>query len=271
MALSAPKSPILVVAGDGALPLKLVGILGDRAQVCALQGFASPETVRAAAVQIPFGRFGAMVDFGKRQGARQVLFVGGLARPAASGLDLDAYSKANLALEVFYQGDDAALRALSDLFARAGLSTVGVLDVAPELAMPAGDLTERGMDARAAADWRRGLAVVRALGVLDVGQAVVVQQGLVLALEGIEGTDALLARSAPLKRPGPAPILVKAAKPNQDMRLDVPTFGPQTVTGLIAAGFAGAALQVDKTLLVDRDACVDAADQAGLFLHGFAA
>ncbi len=271
VALSASSFPILIIAGGGGLPLKLADILGARAQVCALRGFASPDTLAAAAIQVPFGRFGAMIDFGRRARARHVIFVGGLARPAAYDLDLDVYSKTNLAPDVFYKGDDAALRAISDLFAKAGLTTLGVLDVAPTLAMPAGALTQHAMDERARADWERGFTVAKALGAVDVGQAVVVQQGLVLALEGVEGTDALIARSARLKRPGPAPILVKAAKPNQDMRLDVPTFGPQTIASLETAGFAGATLQAGKTMLVDRETCVDAAEQAGLFLQGFVA
>ena len=125
-------------------------------------------------------------------------------------------------------------------------------------------------DADQQKDARRGLEVAKALGGLDVGQAAVVQQGLVLAVEGIEGTDALVRRSASLTRPGPRPILIKAAKPQQDMRLDVPTFGPDTVESLSEANFAGAFLEAGQTLILDRPAVTLAAEAAGLFIEGIA-
>lgn len=118
------------------------------------------------------------------------------------------------------------------------------------------------------ADIVRGVAVVRALGAADVGQACVVQQGIVLALEAIEGTDAMLARAGALARPGPGGVLVKLVKPGQDRRADLPAIGPGTVLAAAAAGLRGIAFEAGGTILTDRPALVQAADDARLFLIG---
>ena len=118
------------------------------------------------------------------------------------------------------------------------------------------------------ADIARAVDVVRALGRVDVGQGAVVQQGVVLAVEAIEGTDAMLARAATLKRPGPGGILLKLVKPGQDRRADLPTIGPATIRAAAAATLRGVAFEAGGTLLTDRHACIAEADAAGLFLIG---
>ena len=266
VATSNPKPPIAIIAGRGQLPLILADALGSRARIIALRGYA--DLGPRSHATIPFGHFGAMIDQGLATGARQIVFIGGLDRPGMAGLDLDAYSQENLDLQKLREGDDTALRAIADLFEARGLTVCGPLDLLPGLAMPVGCLTHHTPDARARTDLKRGFDVARTLGQVDVGQSVVVQQGLVLAVEGIEGTDALIQRSASLARPGPRPVLVKIAKPEQDMRLDVPTIGPQTMDTLHQANFAGAFIQAGYAMLVDRPGVVARADTAGLFLEG---
>ena len=117
-------------------------------------------------------------------------------------------------------------------------------------------------------DIRRGIAVARALGAVDVGQGCVVQQGIVLAVEAAEGTDAMLARCAALAAPGRGGVLVKLVKPGQDRRTDLPTVGPETLRGAAAAGLRGVAFEAGGTILAERDAAIAAADAAGLFLLG---
>jgi DUF1009 family protein len=118
------------------------------------------------------------------------------------------------------------------------------------------------------ADIERGIHVARVLGAADVGQGCVVQQGLVLAVEAIEGTDAMLARAGTLQRDGFGGVLVKLCKPGQDKRADLPTIGPDTVRHAAAAGLKGVAFEAGATILAEREACVAAADAAGLFLLG---
>ena len=134
--------------------------------------------------------------------------------------------------------------------------------------MPAGALTKTEPDAAAWRDIRRGVEVVQALGRVDVGQGCVVQQGIVLAVEAVEGTDAMLARAASLRRDGPGGVLVKLAKPAQDLRIDLPTVGPDTIRRGFAAGLRGLAVEAGSALVMERAALVDAADAAGLFVYG---
>ena len=145
---------------------------------------------------------------------------------------------------------------------------VGAHEVMQQAFASAGLLGRVAPDAGARADIARGIAVARALGAADVGQGCVVQQGIVLSLEAIEGTDAMLARSGVLARPGPGGVLVKIVKPGQDRRADLPTLGPRTVVAAHAAGLRGIAFEADGTILVERQAMIQAADDAGLFLLG---
>jgi len=149
-----------------------------------------------------------------------------------------------------------------------GFTVIGAHEVLREALAPPGLLTRIGPDAAAMTDIARGIAVARALGRVDVGQGCVVQQGIVLAVEAIEGTDAMLARAGMLRRPGPGGILVKLVKPGQDRRTDLPTLGLATVTGAADAGLAGIAYEAGGSLFAERAAAIAEADARGLFLLG---
>ena len=141
---------------------------------------------------------------------------------------------------------------------------IGIDDVLDGYLMPEGAITEYAPDEAAAFDIARGKAVLEALSPADVGQAVVVQEGLVLAVEAVEGTDAMIARAANLKRDSAkAPILIKMCKHGQERRADLPTLGPDTVQAVAAAGFRGIAVEAGAAILVDHDGAVKAANAAG--------
>jgi DUF1009 family protein len=143
--------------------------------------------------------------------------------------------------------------------------------------MPAGCLTRSVPNADAAADIAKGCEVLRALGPFDIGQAVVVIDGHVVGVEGIEGTDALLSRIAQLRADGrirakiTRGVLVKMPKRGQDLRFDLPTTGLNTVEGVIAAGLAGLATVAGHTIVADPQPMIDVADRAGVFVTGLPA
>src|SRR5919107_1904061 len=151
---------------------------------------------------------------------------------------------------------------------RAAGREVFVLALQGDADLPEGPLGRVLPDALASADIRRGMQIARAIGALDIGQATVVQQGLVLGVEAIEGTDALLRRVAGLRRDGPGGVLVKAEKPGQEKRADRPTIGPQTVTLAAESGLRGVAAQAGATIVLDRAETVRRADEAHLFVVG---
>jgi DUF1009 family protein len=165
-------------------------------------------------------------------------------------------------------GDDGLLSNLIAELEAEGFRVIGPEVVLTELVASEGVYGSITPDEIAVADIDRGFNVARGLGSFDVGQAVVVQQGLVLAVEAIEGTDAMLSRAGELHREGPGGILVKVKKPDQEQRVDLPTIGVNTVEKAAAAGLRGIAIQAGHAFIVDREEVVRLADQKGLFITG---
>jgi len=172
------------------------------------------------------------------------------------------------------KGDDALLRCMIEMFEQEGFRAVGVAEAAPGLICGEGPLGQLSPGAEHQADIARAFAIVRALGALDVGQAAAVCEGLALAVEAAEGTDAMIARIATLKdnlRGTPEKkrgVLAKALKPTQDAKTDMPVIGTSTVRNAAAAGLAGIALEAGKSLIVDKAAVAAEADRLGLFVCG---
>lgn len=196
--------------------------------------------------------------------------IGPVRRPSLLDLRPDAEGTRILARigRAAFAGDDGILAAIIRVFNDEGFHVLGAHEILREVVAPSGVLTRAQPDALAMADIGRGVHVTRLLGAADVGQGCVVQQGLVLAVEAVEGTDAMLARAGTLRRDGLGGILVKLLKPGQDRRADLPTIGPTTVRNACAAGLRGLAFEAGATILAEREATVAAADAAGLFLLG---
>jgi hypothetical protein len=165
-------------------------------------------------------------------------------------------------------GDDGILRALIKEIEGDNMRVVGIHEVLPNLLVKSGILTKNKPDKQANADIKRGMEVAYTLGRLDVGQSVIVQQGLVLGVEGIEGTDELIKRCAGYKRKGDAAILIKLRKPQQDMRIDLPTIGTKTIENLHQAGMRGLAVHAGNALIVDEENVIKLADKYGIFIIG---
>jgi DUF1009 family protein len=169
------------------------------------------------------------------------------------------------------------LSGIGRIFEQDGFRMVGIRDVAPDILMPEGAIARATPDPAATADIERGREVLRALGPFDIGQAVVVIDGHVVAVEDIEGTDGLLARVARLRGEGRIRakagrgVLVKAPKSSQDLRFDLPTVGPKTIEGVAGAGLAGIAVIAGHTIAAESQAMITAADKAGLFIQGLPA
>jgi DUF1009 family protein len=159
--------------------------------------------------------------------------------------------------------DDTITLGLIDEFARYGLICTSALDLCPELLVRRGVLTRRHPSLREEADIDYGWHLAKEMGRLDVGQSVAVRERAVLAVEAIEGTDAAIRRAGELC-PAGGIVVVKVAKPQQDMRFDVPTVGPSTIQTLKAAGGTALAIEADRTILIDEAETVRLADQAGI-------
>lgn len=268
-------SPSLgILAGGGRLPGQVAAAAqaaGRRVFVIGLEGFADPAVLAPWPHEIVrIGAAGSILAALRAHDCRDLVLIGPVRRPSMLALRPDAEGARILARigRAAFAGDDGLLAAVVKVLGEEGFRIVGAQEILNEALGPAGLLTQTAPDASAMADVRRGIRVTRALGLVDVGQGCVVQQGIVLAVEAAEGTDAMLVRCATLARPGPGGVLVKLVKPGQDRRADLPTVGPATIAAAAGAGLQGVAFEAGGTILADREATIAAADAAGLFLMG---
>jgi DUF1009 family protein len=243
----------------------------------ALRGWADPQRVTAYPHHWTWmGQMGRFVRLATKEGCRDVVFIGSVARPSLWQMrpDLGALRLMPRVLQLFRGGDDRLQSGVGRIFEEHGFRLLGPQEVAPELLMPQGVLANCAPSARDRADAARGLALLRAMSSFDIGQAVVVARNQVLAVEGPEGTDQMLARVAMLRRnkriqsPAGAGVLVKAAKVGQNPRIDLPSIGPQTVESTAQAGLAGIAVVAGTTVVAELDRIAAAADRAKIFVVG---
>jgi UDP-2,3-diacylglucosamine hydrolase len=276
-------SPVGVIAGGGAMPFAVADSLAARgraAVIFALKGACDPARVaRFRHHWISVGQIGKATRLFRSEGCRDLIFIGSLARPALSEIRLDwgTLRVMGHVVAAFRGGDDHLLSGIGRILEQDGFRMVGIKDAAPDLLMPEGSITRAVPDTGASADIARGREVLGALGPFDIGQAAIVIDGHVVAVEDIEGTDGLLARVARLRADGRirakagCGVLVKAPKSGQDLRFDLPTVGPSTVEGAAGAGLAGIAVAAGNTVVADSQAMIEAADKAGLFVTGMPA
>jgi DUF1009 family protein len=263
-----------IIAGGGHLPGQVAAAAraeGREVFIAAIEGFAEPAVVAPFAHQFfRLGAIGAIRQALRAQGCAEVVMIGPVKRPSLLALRPDAEGAKLLARvgRAAFAGDDGLLAAIIRVLGEDGFKVLGAHDILADMLGPVGLLTATAPDAAAMADVERGVAVLKIAGPADIGQACVVQQGIVLAIEAVEGTDAMLERIPGLSRPGPGGVLVKLAKPGQERRADLPALGERTIRNASIAGLRGIAFEAGGTILSDRPAMIAAADAARLFLVG---
>jgi DUF1009 family protein len=267
-------SPLGIIAGGGPLPGQVAAAAqaaGRAVFITALENFAEPDVV--APYPHRFFRLdaiGAMRQALRDHGCTEIVIIGPVKRPSIFSLRPDAEGIKLLAKvgRAAFAGDDGLLAAVVRVLGEDGFRVLGAHEILGDVLGPAGQLGAVAPDASAMADVQRGIAVLKIIGAADVGQACVVQQGVVLAVETVEGTDAMLSRVRAVTLPGPAGVLIKLAKPGQERRADLPTIGAQTIRHAQNAGLRGVAFEASNTILANRASMIEAADDAGIFLIG---
>ena len=268
-----PQPKLGIIAGGGALPARLASAAtaaGRDVFIVLLDGYANdPALEDYPHKTLRLGAAAKILDAMGKQKCVDVVLAGKVARPSFSAMRPD-WRATKLLMKVGMKalGDDGLLRLVGQELEREGFHLVGAHEILSNLAVQEGVLGTVQPDEQALSDAKHGLTVSRTLGQADVGQGCVVQQGLVLALEAIEGTDEMVRRSALYKRDGVGGVLVKSAKPQQDRRLDLPAIGMTTVEEAHKAGLRGIGLLADGTMIIDRDAVLARADALGLFVIG---
>ncbi|MDR2075966.1 MAG: UDP-2,3-diacylglucosamine diphosphatase LpxI [Desulfovibrio sp.] len=266
------KAAIGILAGSGQFPFLVARAARERGCpviVCGFTGNTDPALAREADAftLLPLGQLDRLIAFLKSHQVSRVCMAGAILKPRDFSFRPDFRALRLLfRLALKGRGDDAVLGALAAELEGEGLAVIRPDDLAPALRGPAGILGQRRPDPDQWRDIRFGWATAKALGALDIGQCVVIKNGVVIAVEAIEGTDAALARAGELA--GAGCTLVKTAKPGQDERLDLPSLGAGTVSLLARHSFACLAFEAEKTLFFDLGSSLAAADAAAIAVVG---
>ncbi len=280
---TAAPEPVAIICGGGSFPgavAEAVERRGRRPVMFAVRGWADPKVVeRYTHHWIAIGQGGRFFRLARAERCREAVFIGTLLRPPLTRIRLDWQTIRLMPriVRIFRGGDDRLLSGIARLFEEGGVRIIGVEEVAPEIIVPEGTLGRYEPSPRDRGDIACALKVIAALGAFDVGQAVVVADGHVLGIEAAEGTDNLLARIAQLRgegrltKPAGVGVLVKAPKPGQDRRFDLPAIGPKTVENVARAGLAGIAVAAGGAIVAEPAQVSAAADREKIFFVGVAA
>jgi len=272
-----------LIAGGGSLPVEIAEHCEQAGRplfIARLKGYAGSELENYPGVEVGLAEVGKIIRALKRAGCKSICLAGNVSRPDFTQLKPDLRGVAMLPSLILAarKGDDALLRVVLHEFAKEGFAIEGAHDAKPDLTLGVGPLGRIAPGPEHMADIERALMVAREIGKLDIGQGAVVCDGLVLAVEAQEGTDAMLRRVAtdisPDVRGQPGAyrgVLAKAPKPIQETRIDMPTIGLATIRAAATAGLAGIAGEAGRLLVLDREQVIAMADELGLFVMGVAA
>lgn len=275
-------SPLAIIAGGGDFPPALARILrqaGRPIYVAALDGAADPAAFPPEDLDIyRLGQLGRLLKALRARGVVDLVLIGSLPRPSFGGIVPEASTLKYLPhfARAFQGGDDHLLRGVVRFFEELGFRVLGPAEIAPGLTAPEGPLGRLSASAETRALIARGFALLEAISPFDVGQAAILADHRVVAIEAAEGTDATLRRVAELVGKGRLKIargdgvLVKAPKRGQDLRVDMPAIGPETLRLASEAGLAGIAVRAGQVLVGERAGLAALADRHGLFVEGIA-
>lgn len=264
-------APMGLIAGNRDLPLMVAAKareLGKPLVAAGIEGETSPELEKLAdRFQVfKLGQTKPLLDFMLKAGVRELVMIGGISRETlVLNYEPDEMALEALeALEDFHT--DRILRAATGLLEANGLTLRSVAELLPELLTPPGLLTQKKPDEDLMADLRIAWRIAKELGRLDVGQCAVVSGKITMAAEAAEGTDAAVIRGAALAGAGQPVAVAKVVKPTQDLRLDPPVIGPETIKVMAQAGVSALAVDAGKVLIINLEETVRLADEAGLAL-----
>jgi UDP-2,3-diacylglucosamine hydrolase len=274
-------SDIAIIAGSGLLPELLAQELqqhGTLPIIMAITGEAGDWTANYPGFSAKTVEVSRVVKGLRALGVKRVVMAGGVGgRPDWSAIRPDRFLLSNAAgiYRALRSGDDGLLRIGVALLAKYGMTVVGAHEIMPDLLTQPGTATHRKPDRHDRIDMSNARHAAYELGRLDIGQGAVAVGGRVVAVEGAEGTDSMLKRVKEMRESGrisarAAGVLVKVAKPAQEMRADLPSIGPDTIDHVMAAGLAGIAMEADRSLILNFAETIRRANEKGIFLHGIA-
>jgi len=263
-----------ILAGHGALPKQVIAACHEQNRPCfviAFNDITEDDTVN----NIPhhwehIAKVGKILKRFKSEGVTEILMAGRVGRPPLTSLrpDFSGWKLLATLKKLPTQGDDQVFSAIINFIEKSGFDVVGAESILQNLLIEEGTLGSIEPDEIAEQDIILGAKSARAIGHMDIGQAVIVQQGCILGVEGVEGTDRLISRCAELHTDGLGGVLVKMKKPQQDSRVDLPSIGVHTIENAYRSGLRGIAVEAGGALVIDRKSVIDKADERGIFITG---
>lgn len=264
-----------IIAGNGELPISIcktiVSNYGKNSIVyIPLKDISKPYPDTGITSMIfSIGEIGRIIKFLKYNHVNKIIFSGGLKRPAIKDIKYDLLGAFWLyrLRKFFKQGDDALLSEVVKLISNYGFEVIGVHDIANELISNKNDITSIKPSKNNISDIKLGVKILDELSEFDIGQSIVVQDGIVLGIEGIEGTDELIKRTGIMKKNSNVkPVLVKKSKINQSVKADLPTIGINTIKNLYKYGFAGIAIEYNKTIILNKKETLQLSEKSRMFV-----
>ena len=270
MSTESSSEPLALIAGSTQMPCVVARearALGRQVTAVAIKGVTDEalDDVVDTVYWLEWGDVGGFLGLLgelKSQGIHEAVMAGKVEQQRIYGESADDAGMKQLLASIPVRHTDALIQTVANLLSGAGIELLDSIDFLGSHIVAAGVLTERQPDERELADIEHGWKIAKTLGGLDIGQTVIVKERAVVAIEAMEGTDACIRRAGDLA--GEGTVVVKVAKPDQDLRFDVPVVGVSTVSTMVEAGASALALEAGSTVIFDRDQLVSEADEAGL-------
>lgn len=264
-----------IIAGNGELPVSVCDTIvsnygTDKVFYVSLKNISEPyHNTKVISEQFFIGEIRKIVRFLKNNHVNKIIFLGGLKRPSTKDIKCDLLGLFWLykLRKFFKKGDDALLSELIRLTSSYGFQVIGIHEIAPKLISSKNDCTTIKPSASNISDIELGSKILDELSKFDIGQSIVIQNGIVLGIEGVEGTDELIKRTGVLKKNSNVkPVLVKKSKVNQSIKADLPTIGLNTIENLYKYGFAGIAIEQNKTIILNKKTTLKTSEKSNLFI-----
>jgi len=265
---------LCIIAGKGELPRRIIRECHDKQRdvfVISFEGITDKETTENVEHQsLHIGKVGKIIKTLRENGIEEVTLAGGVGRPPLSSLSMDftALKLITKLAKLPSHGDDKVFSAIIKFLEERNFMVVGADEILNELLIQEGPLGSIKPDKQAERDIKIGVNAALKIGELDIGQAVVIQQGQILGVEGAEGTDKLVERCHELHNEGPGGVLVKVKKPEQDSRVDLPSIGIYTIENAYKSGLRGIAIEASASLVINRKQVIKKANELGVFVTG---
>ncbi len=272
--------PLALIAGNGRLPLEIkteLDRLGQQVLLVGIEGEVEEKLAGLADAVFSFGQLGSLFSLFEKHGVKRLVLAGGVRkRPDFLRMkkDLTTLREVPRLLKIVMGGDNSVLSKIAAYFGERDIDLVGAHEIVPELLAPKGIIAGKKLPKGFEKGAQFAMEAAKTVGRLDAGQAVVVEGGRVIALEGAEGTDAMIQRVAELRRLAriktdpESSILAKVMKPDQDIRADLPAIGPDTVEGCVSAGIKAIVVEAGRTFILEKERTLKDARDAGILIYG---